>query len=275
MKKYSILFIALMGLLLFGCSDATDNSSTGKLSLTITDSPFLVDWLDSAIVNIKKIEIRNKVDSSGSPFLVLSEEAQSVNLLDLRNGVTEELFNLDIPVGSYDLIRLYVESAKVKFTDGSVYDLNIPSGEQTGIKIFISPDIEVSGGLTAELLIDFDISKSFLLMGNPNSPADVKGVKFKPVIRAVNQSNAGRVSGTVSDTSDVFLADAQVWISTSDSVLTSSFTSESGAYQLIGIPAGSYTLSASIADYDTVTVENISVVSGNMTEQDFVLTPLP
>lgn len=275
MKKYSILFVALMGFLLFGCSDATDNSSTGKLSLTITDSPFPVDWLDSAIVNINKIEIRDKVDSSGSPFLVLSEEAQSVNLLDLRNGVTEELLNLDIPVGRYDLIRLYVESAKVKFTDGSVYDLNIPSGEQTGIKIFISPDIEVSGGLTAELLLDFDISKSFLLMGNPASPADVKSVKFKPVIRAVNQSSAGRVSGIVSDTSDVLLADAQVWISTPDSVLTSSFTSESGAYQLIGIPAGSYTLSASIADYDTVTVENISVVSGNMAEQDFVLTPLP
>ena len=272
--KITGLFLSLMLLmLLFACGDSTSNSETGTISVNITDAPFPVDWLDSAIVYIDKIEIRQKNEAdSGKPFIVLSEDTYRVNLLELRNGEIENLLDFEIPVGSYDLVRLHVESALVKLKNGSEYDLKVPSGGQSGIKVFIAPDLRIEGGLTSELLLDFDLGKSFVMKGNPRTPEEVTGVKFKPVIRVANESVSGRISGTVSDTSGTVIPDAQVWL-TADSLITTTFTDISGSYQIIGVNAGFYGISSSKLGYDTVNVENVEVVAGNMTNQDFILTP--
>ena len=137
--KLLYMILTLMLLMLFACGDSTSNSETGSISVNITDAPFPVDWLDSAIVTIDKIEIRQKNEAdSGKPFIILSEDTYRVNLLDLRNGEIENLLDFEIPVGSYDLVRLYVESGLVKFKDGSEYEMKVPSGGQTGIKVFIA-----------------------------------------------------------------------------------------------------------------------------------------
>ena len=273
MKTFLFIFVLIGLFLVSGCGDSTGNSGNGTLSLKITDAPFPVDWLDSALVTINKIEIRQKGEAdSGKPYIVLSEEEFNINLLDLRNGITEDILEIDIPAGSYDLVRLYVKSARVKFKDGNESTLTVPSGAQTGIKVFISPDIQVTGGLTSELLLDFDLGKSFHFTGNPQTPEEVKGVKFKPVVRAVNVSVAGRISGNVSDTSGTVVANAQVWISR-DTVITSTYSDISGAYQIIGMEAGLYDISAGKMGYDSLTVNDIEVVAGNLTNQNFVLTP--
>ena len=86
-------------------------------------------------------------------FIVLMEEEMEVNLLDLTNGVTKNLADLDVPVGTYDLVRVYVKGVNVVLTDGSTFDLKVPSGEQSGIKIFIKPGLVVSGALILTALI--------------------------------------------------------------------------------------------------------------------------
>lgn len=70
------------------------------------------------------------------------------------------------------------------------------------MKIFIDPSIDVVGGLTAELLLDFDVSQSFVIQGNPAFPADIKGFIFKPTIKAANLSISGRLAGTITDDLD-------------------------------------------------------------------------
>jgi hypothetical protein len=157
--------------------------------------------------------------------------------------------------------------------DGSTFNMKVPSGPQPGVKVFISPPVEVATGLSAELLLDFDLSKSFVVKGNPNTPAGINGFNFKPVIRGINKSVAGRILGTVSDTSDVQLQ-AAVWAEQDTGVVATTFSDASGAYAFIGIPAGTYSLHAAQAAYDTVRVENVSVVAGNQVQQDFVLTPV-
>ncbi len=264
--------LILLALLLFACEETTNDpeSEDGLLLVKISDDPFPAEFIAEANIVINKIEVR-QTDTETSPFLTVSEDSNSFNLLELRNGITASLPEVDLPVGDYDLIRLYVAEASVVLDNGQDYELTVPSGAQTGIKLFIAPDIEVRGGLTSELLIDFDVSKSFRVMGNPDSPAGINGFKFQPVIRAVNLSQAGRITGSVSDTASVSIADAQVWVE-QDSVISFTFSDSLGQYALIGIPAGTYSLGAYKMSYDTTWVSNVEVVAGNATQQSIELT---
>ncbi len=268
----TLLLISFSFIFFNGCNK-DDDKSGGNLIIKITDDPFPANLVEEANVTISKIEIREKSANEGDPYIILVETPISYNLLDLRNGFTADLPEFDVPVGVYDHIRLYISEASAKLKDGTTYDLTVPSGAQTGIKIFIKPNIQVQGGLTAELILDFDVNKSFVALGNINSSGGIEGFHFKPVIRAVNSSTAGRIGGTVSDTSSNYLSDASVWIE-QDTIISFTITDSTGFYALIGIPAGTYSIYATKMDFDTVTYPNIEVIEGNQTLQDFILTPL-
>jgi hypothetical protein len=274
MKKliFSILSIALIGFIT-GCNKSSEESGIGQLAIKVTDAPFPIDRVESASVTITKVEIRKAGDgiSDGNPFIVLLEDTITFNLVELRNGVVDELLKMEIPEGKYNLLRLYVEEATIKIKDGGTYKVKVPSGQQTGIKIFVRPDFTVSGGLTTELLLDFDLSRSFQMTGSFNNPRGINGFHFKPVIRAVNNSTAGRITGTVADTSLVKLANAQVWVM-QDTVIAETYTDSLGHYGIIGLPAGEYSLFATKENYDTVSYTGVKVVPGNMTLKEFMLT---
>jgi hypothetical protein len=269
MKK---LFFAIFSaaFILSGCNKSVDGP--GKLSIKITDDPFNISYVESASVTITKVEIRKAGAEEGNPFLVLSEDSVTFDLSKLRNGITEELLNLEIPQGKYDLIRLYVDQASLKIKDQPfVYKVKVPGGKETGIKIFISPALNVGGGLTSELILDFDLSRSFVMRGNMDHSAGVNGFIFKPCIRATNNSTAGRIEGFVKDTSKVMIVNARVWIK-QDTILATAFTDTLGHYAFIGIPAGTYSTFATKENYDTVGYSGINVIEGNRTIQDFILT---
>lgn len=268
---------SVLSLILFtGCQDINDDrhDQIGNLVIKLTDAPFPIDMIDEATVNIVKVEIRKKSEGEeeGYPYITLSEESREFNLLDLRNGVTADLVEIEIEPGNYDLIRVYVDEASLVVKEGETYGLKVPSGAQTGIKIFIEPELYVAGGLTTEVLLDFNIEKSFILKGNVNTPAGIKGFNFKPVIRAVNITTAGTVEGVV-DYADTLQQDVSVWIA-QETVITSAFTDTSGYYAMPGIPAGFYTLSAAKEGFDTITFEGVEIVAGNLTRQNFTLTPV-
>jgi hypothetical protein len=268
MKK--IFFPILIAAILFsGCTRTVDGP--GKLVIKVTDDPFNIDFVESATVMITKVEIRRAGHNEGNPFMVLSEDTMSFDLLQLRNGITKELLDLEIPQGSYDLIRLYVEEASLKIKDRpDAFNVKVPSGKQTGIKIFIRPAIRIEGGLSSELLLDFDLSRSFVMRGNMHHAAGVTGFIFKPVIRATDLSTAGRIAGIVTDTAALKLFNAKVWIA-QDSVISTAFTDSLGYYAFIGIPSGSYSILATKEDYDTVKYDEVKVYAGNKTIQNFVL----
>jgi hypothetical protein len=273
MKRNVIIILAAI---LIGLTPSCKSKSDGfgKLVVNVTDAPFPMDIVEYATVTIGKVELRRAGDgdSDGSPFIVLSEEPVTFDLLELRNGVVEKFMDLEIPEGEYDLVRLYVDRAALKIRDGGEYEVMVPSGAQTGIKILISPGLAVSDGFTSELLLDFDLSNSFVLQGNPFTPAGIRGFIFKPVIRAVNNSTAGRVVGIVSDTANVKLVNAAVWLK-QDTLISTAFTDSLGRYAMIGVPAGNYSLFATKADYDTVSFAEVKVIGGNKTVVNFELTP--
>lgn len=275
MKKTLILTASLLSIVILffmGCQKTED--SNGRLSIQVTDAPFPIDFIEEVTVTITKVELRKDGESKESPFITVFEGSKEFNLLDLRNGVVQELAEVEVPAGSYNLIRIYVEDAGIVLKeDYGSYSVKVPSGSQTGIKIFIAPSLQVSGGLTAEVLLDFNLDKSFVLKGNLKSPAGIKGFNFKPVIRAVNNTVAGTIAGLVSDADGTPINGAAVSMIL-DGVETSAVTDEKGIYKFIGIPAGTYTLIAEKTGYSPVTVEEVVVVEGNKTIQDFILEEL-
>jgi len=274
MKKLVLAFFtAAVVILFYGCNKLDNDNGPGRLVIKVTDAPFPISFIESATVRIIKVEIRKVCDSisDGNPFLVVLEDTVTVDLLELRNGMTADLAEIEVPQGNYDLVRLYVDHACLKIKEGDSYNVKVPSGDQSGIKIFIKPSLSVRGGLTSELLLDFDLSRSFVMKGNLNKPSGIKGFNFKPVIRAVNNSTAGRIEGMVTDTLKSKIKEAMVWVK-QDTVVATTIGDTLGHYALIGLPAGTYSLFAAKENFDTVNLSGIKVVSGNRTIQNIVLT---
>ena len=285
MKTRSLFVLLLTTLaLVFSCSDENDlGNQTGKLVVQLTDAPFPHDLVAEANVTIFKIEARYKKDAlesdmeameegETSPFIVLMEEEIQVNLLELTNGVTETLLNTEVPVGTYDLIRVYVKGVNIVLTNGATFDLKVPSGEQTGIKIFIKPGLIVNGGLTAELLLDFDVSKSFVAKGNRDA---ISGFNFKPVIKACNKSTTGTLMGLVTESVEdvvVGVEGAQVAIYADDILSTTTFTDVDGGYMIMGLDAGYYRVEVEKEGYEMQTIEDIEIMVANKTVKNFELT---
>lgn len=265
MKKIFLTFLAAAFMLVFAGCDKT-NDGNGRLVVNITDAPFPVDMVESAEVTITKLEIRKAGDgiSDECPFEVIWEGSEIFNLLDLRNGVVAGLLDIEIPAGEYDLLRLYVDEASLKVKDGESYTVKVPSGRQTGIKVFISPGLVVEGGLTTEMILDFDLSNSFVMQGNMNSPAGIKGFHFKPVIRAVNNSKAGRLEGKVTNKDGVIIKEASVTVR-QDTVVATAVADTMGYYAILGLPSGSYSVTAAKENFDTLEVKDVIITNGNRT----------
>lgn len=170
-------------------------------------------------------------------------------------------------------MRVYVAESSILLTDGQLPDLKVPSGEQTGIKVRIDPDILVDTLISSEILLDFDVSKSFELNGNTNEPDKIKGFKFKPVVRGVNYSSTGTIAGTVSDHKQAVLEHMEVWIR-SDTIITTAFTNDKGIYGMLSIPEGSYSMYATGEGYDTAVYELVEVFEGDRIIKNFTLNPL-
>ncbi|RRQ48108.1 DUF4382 domain-containing protein [Maribacter algicola] len=290
------LFFTLLACTLFlatSCSDDSPNmDGTGRLRVQMVDAPFPFDQVAEANVTVFKIDARLKegtrvsdddqslVEDSeelSSPFIVLMEEEIPLNLLTLVNGTTANMANLDVPAGTYDLVRVYVKGVNVVLKDGTEYELKVPSGDQTGIKVFINPGLTVVGGLSADLLLDFDVSKSFVAKGNTKIAGGINGFNFKPVIKASNISKAGTLKGNVStlvEETPLGLEGALVEIFNETDTLTT-FSDIDGNYMIMGIPAGSYRTTAGLETYVQSDTLSADINAANSTVQDFLLAAEP
>jgi len=278
--KNGLIFLAGILVLATSCTqnDSEGTGGKGTLSLLLTDAPFPSDLVESTLVTIDKIEIRSTTtatvttteEDNASQYTVLYEgEGKVFDLLDLQNGITEELANVDLDPGSYDLIRMHVTKAEVVLKDDhGTFDLKIPSGYTSGIKIKITPELLIESGVESTIVLDFDVSKSFIVQGNPKTPAGIKGFLFKPSLRAMCQQFTGVISGKVSENATTPIANATVEIYTDGSVYASGMTDTNGAYALIGLPALTYQMVFSKDGYNSVTVDNVIVKAKETTTMD-------
>lgn len=116
------------------------------------------------------------------------------------------------------------------------------------------------------------MSRSFVPKGNSNDLSGITGFNFKPVIKASNLSTAGSLAGMVTTLQEevpVGMEGAQVSIFAADTLNTTTFTDETGAYMVMGLLSGNYDVTVELDGYVAQSVEDLEIAAGNKTVQDF------
>lgn len=280
---FTVTAIALTMLASCTPKDETGDNNKGSLKVLLTDSPFPADEVRAVNVTVDRVSIKQPDDltteeTDESGFLVLSEETNTYNLLDLQNGTVATLANIEsIGPGTYTEIRLHIVSAEIVLIDGSVFDLKIPSGSSSGLKIKIDGGLEVRSGNLSTLILDFDVSRSFVMKGRNPHTGVINGFNFKPVIRAVAEDISGSMEGTVTNADKtVALPNAAIRIISSDMQDTlTALTNEAGYYAVIGLLPDSYKVIASKSEFVSDTVFAAGVEKYNIATVDFALDAVP
>lgn len=234
-----LLGAIVVSVFLAGCGGG--GTGNGTLQVAMVDGP---DPTITAL-NITVSKIEANINGAWTP---INLSVQTFNLLDLAHS-SLVVGSLGLPPGHYTQLRLTPSSATVTDATGT-YNVNIPSGSQTGIKINIDHDI-VAGQVTT-VVLDFNVHKSLLKLGNGN-------YQLQPVIAGFLQVLSGSISGSVTDGGSV--APGAVVSATytagpnypAGTVVNSSSTLADGTFTIWTLLPGTYTVNATFVDAANVT----------------------
>jgi hypothetical protein len=270
-RLLSIIAGFILMLSLVSCQESKTESMSGSgiLRLMATDAPLNFENVSKALITIDEIKVKSS--TSGEKTTVMSKTV-TLDLLTLRNGLVETLSDIEIPAGKYSEILLIISSASIEMKDGKSFPFKIPSAESSGLKVKVTPDIEITTGMSTDVLLDFDLSRSFVPTMNGQ---EVSSFNFKPVIRAQLLALGGTVSGQVLNVTDESpIAGATVTVKKGTVVITTAVADSEGFFKILGLPADSYNITAEAVDYGSLTIESVPVTAGNEVTTHFILTPV-
>ncbi|MBI1753849.1 MAG: DUF4382 domain-containing protein [Acidobacteria bacterium] len=244
--------VAFASLLVLGCSGSSKSSPSPSAAMNVhlVDGP--ISGFQEINVNIQSVEI-----SGSGGWTVLSTPNKTINLLHLVGGVDETLANgATLAAGHYGQMRLVLGSGNtVKLADGTVQDLTVPSGLQSGLKLVVSFD--VAAGTTKDVWIDFDAAHSIQVVQAGASNRYL----LRPTLWAFDKVATGSISGKLTDAGTAgALAGATVYAETLDAsgsarIVRTTTTDASGAYTLDLLPVGATYYVVSQPALGTTTVQ--------------------
>jgi len=169
-------------------------TQTGSVRVQLTDAPLDAAGVTQVLISVGEVRVHNSedksVDKNGNPdanagsdgatgtgWIVLcnNSPAKVYDLMALRNDVRADLCGAkatEMVLGKITQIRLGVTAASV-VTAGGTYDMKVPSGPQSGLKIPVNRDLHRNETMT--LVLDLDAEKSVVDHGNGT-------YSFKPVL---------------------------------------------------------------------------------------------
>jgi len=184
-KALPWLMTSLLVILIGGCGgDSSTASAPGTLGMSLTDSPAC--GFDEVNVTVRKVRVHKSSSASdtdsGWTDITLNP-ARKINLLNLTNGVLDNLGQTPLAAGHYTQLRLVLDpnngaglANSVVPVGGIETALVTPSAVQSGIKLVHGFDVP-SGG-RVDLVLDFDACKSIVVRGNGT-------YALKPVIKVI------------------------------------------------------------------------------------------
>ena len=187
---FELLTATALGLAACGGGSA----GMGQLKMAVADAP--VDGAQAVVVKFTGIELTG---NGGNPVDITFTQPKTIDLLNQSGTASAVLFDQPIPAGSYGQIRLLVvadgdpSNSYITLSDGTMRGLQVPSGSQTGLKL-VSGFTVPSGGV-ADFTIDFDLRKAITC-----PPGQAPACTLKPAMRLVDNTMAGNIQGTVSNT---------------------------------------------------------------------------
>lgn len=263
--KSIFTYLLLSGLTLFAmsCSSDDDNPSGGsaKVNVYLVDAPASYDevWIEVIAVRVKVDEDGKNDDmqhdeDESSWVEIIYDESQPINLLDLTGGNSELLGSEDFPEGEIDQIRLILGENNYVIKNGERFEMKTPSAQQSGLKIKVNENIE--GGMTYDLVIDFDAAKSIVEAGNSGQ------LILKPVLRAYLDEVSTGIMGQVLP---LEAQPVKVTAAKGDDTMNTYVDAE-GNYKISGLDNGIYTLTLTPNElYAPVILEGVVVEEGKIT----------
>lgn len=256
-------------------------SETGTLSIGLTDGS--TDDYQAVYVTIKEVQVHHADgdwETVGYPGDL--DTGKTYDLLELRNGVIEQLVLTDLDPGNFTQMRLILGDVPddehpyanyIIDSEGKEKELKIPSGFQSGIKL-VHPFTISAGGIT-ELVLDVIVPKSIVRTGSGK-------YILKPTIKIIDTTvSFATVSGTVTvggngepAPMEGVTVSAQYYNSENEPVIQSSTsTDENGFYKMILPEDISYNIVAYYDGYAPSCIADVLLATGeNLTDQDFTLT---
>ncbi len=256
---------------LTACSDSTSpEDGTGTLQVNLVDAPAGIEAVEAFEVVFEEVLVHQASGAEieeGGWFSILPntlpEADRTFDLLELVNGVFATLGEVELEAGTYTQIRIMLERATLT-VDGMEQDLFIPSGDQTGIKL--TGTINIDPNVITEITVDFDVAQSL-----HESPPGSGSYILRPTIRLVQTVLSGTISGTVTPTgigAVLFALDP----ANGDTVTTTLTNGDTGEYVIQALLAGTYDVRAEAEGYEESLQTGIEVTAGEDTpDVDFEL----
>ncbi len=257
----ALSFMAILAVLASGCGNSNSNQSgtqqSGTLSVSITDAP--ATGFDAVHVTVSMVRVHQSStasdNDSGWSDITLTPP-RKINLLNLTNGVLDNLGQTSLPAGHYTQLRLVLSMntgtniANSVVTSGTTTEIPLftPSAVQSGIKLI--HEFDVAPGQHVDLVLDFDALKSIVTRGNGS-------YALKPVIKVIPTLLTG-IDGFV-DTSLLgsnVIASAQVGGVEVRSTVPDQLT---GEFFLSHLDAGNYDVVITADGHATAVISGVPV----------------
>lgn len=241
------LIIILMFLTACGGGDSGSSGSTGTINASLTDTS--TSEYQAIYVTVKEVAVHK----DGGGWQVISSPNKTYNLLELVNGVRENLALATLPTGHYTQLRMILsdtpdDSLNILskkhdpygnyFIDNNdqMIELKVPSGFQSGIKIVKGFDINANQ--TTEIILDFDAVRSIVMAGSSGQWL------LKPTIKVLETNEYSIISGNAGAAGVLVSAqtyDSSALLEDKVQVEAGTVSDVNGDYKLFLEP-GSYTL---------------------------------
>jgi len=187
-KACCFLLCVAVPMLLLGCGEGSDSSSSGMISINVTDAkPVLPSGTEQVLITFDDVSVHRT--GGGWVLLPLAQDPYTIDLLQFQSGTTTELVPpVSLIPGKYTQIRIGVTDASIRINGGD-YPVEIPSQNLKTDKEF---DFEVVGGGAVDLTVDFDLSQSIVV-------TDPDTYMLKPVLHVNQTQEAATLRGEILD----------------------------------------------------------------------------
>ena len=172
---------------LAGCGGSSDTSDStiassdglGEIKVLLTDDPasYQAVYVTIDEIQVKKRDGNASESNASNKWVTVAEPYRTYDLLTLQNGVTAELGETNISVGTYSELRLVLGAEEdngtnilgdshpyanyIVFIGDDVAELQVPSS-----RLMQKHDFEVNETGVVEMTIDFDANRSIHQAGN-------------------------------------------------------------------------------------------------------------
>lgn len=241
-KAHFAIGMFMLSALVFSC---TKDINKYPVNVRMTDA---IGPYDAVNIDLQRIELTGE----DGALIAMNTNAGIYNLLDFSNGADTLLATGDLEVSRLEQIRLILGANNTVIVDGVSYPLSTPSADQSGLKLQVHQTLEA--GVVYSILLDFDANKSIVSTGNGN-------YKLKPVIRTIDTAISGAIKGNITPVGTM----AVVMVNSTESY--SSNVSETGEFMIMGLPAGTYSLTITpVEPFLEVILETVTVTIGVTTD---------